>query len=412
MTNSIENKAIQKNCPNCGHDMPAEYRYCSFCGQKNSQSRIKLKDLLSDFFEGLFNLDNKIFKTLAAIWVPGKLTRLFFEGKRKCYTHPLRLYLFLSFVVFGFIGLSFNQSSRRARLDATLDTKAKLQHKKDLRLMDSLVAEIQTHSPSVNYGNGAEALMYLYALNPKDIVSKDSLEMELAQITIDTNLRINPMTRSELMILQNYEVSNDSFQLTKQRARQAFNKEIEADSLNVNFPWFQKYTGIYGSLAFTDLIEMPLDSLYVKYEAKKYLGKLYIAQSQKIVRNPANALFYILGGFSWIAILFIPFMALFHSLIYIRRKYYYVEHLVFVVHCTSLAFLLFIILIGLVYLGVSELVTLFFLIFPLYILFAMKRFYKQNWTKTIFKWLLGQNIALLLILGIAVLSFFLRMLLY
>lgn len=412
MTKSTENNTPIYQCPNCGHELVQGNNYCPSCGQKNSLSRIKLKDLLSDFFAGLFNLDNKIIKTLIAIWVPGKLTRLFFEGKRTGYTEPLRLYLFLSFVVFGIIGLIFNQSSTMDKLGDTLDTKARLRHKKDLLLLDSLVGKIHSRSHSVDFKNGAEALLYLYALRPKDSLATDTLAMELGDLTLDSDVSVTPFTRREQGILENYQQSNDSFNSTKQHARLVFEQETEADSLKINFDWIKKYSGIHSSLAMADLIEMPLDTLYQKYEAQNFFGRLYIAQSQKIVRNPANALFYILGGFSWIAILFIPFMAFFHSLIYIRRKYYYVEHLVFTVHCTSLAFLLFILIRAMIYVGGSELLNLLFLAYPIYILYAMKKYYGQGWAKTLIKWILGQNVAIMIILGIAVLSFLLRMVLY
>lgn len=89
----------------------------------------------------------------------------------------------------------------------------------------------------------------------------------------------------------------------------------------------------------------------------------------------------------------LPIFALFLKLLYIRRKhtYTYIEHLVFVFHTQTVFFILLI---------VSNLLSLFFqnientiintliLIFSVYLFIAMKVFYKQEYFKTIVKFLL------------------------
>lgn len=93
-------------CPNCEKEFSDEFHYCPHCGQKNKQQDLKLRDLLNDFIESSFNLDSKIFHTLRLlIFYPGKLTHLFFEGKRTSYIPPVRLYLIISLIYFTVLSL-------------------------------------------------------------------------------------------------------------------------------------------------------------------------------------------------------------------------------------------------------------------------------------------------------------------
>ncbi len=98
-------------------------------------------------------------------------------------------------------------------------------------------------------------------------------------------------------------------------------------------------------------------------------------------------------------------------LLYIRRDFYYVEHLIFSIHNTSLFFLT-IIPIALFDDYLHDSITgLLFLFVAIYLLFSMKRFYQQRWWKTIIKYVVATT-AYTLILSLAglvviLISFFL-----
>lgn len=75
----------------------------------------------------------------------------------------------------------------------------------------------------------------------------------------------------------------------------------------------------------------------------------------------------------------LPIFAIFLKLLYIRRLY--VEHIVFVLHLHSFAFLLA--TLGILIPGRWPMLLM--LVIPFYILWAMKRVYGQGWLRTIFK---------------------------
>lgn len=107
----------------------------------------------------------------------------------------------------------------------------------------------------------------------------------------------------------------------------------------------------------------------------------------------------------------LPIFTMSLKLFYVRRKFTYVEHLIFVFHTQTVFFLLLIILVTLNFFTHNVPIWLFIVLFLLYLYLAMKRFYGQGYFKTFAKFLLVNLVySILAIIGIsfvAVISFFL-----
>lgn len=113
-------------------------------------------------------------------------------------------------------------------------------------------------------------------------------------------------------------------------------------------------------------------------------------------------------------IFFVPLLALALKLLYIRRPFFYVDHLVFALHFQSFMFLVFVlarlanlVLLGKLYPGIFTYVGGFYLILPVYIIVAMRRVYGQSWTVTIAKSGLLGVLYMLLIQPVLLVTFFL-----
>lgn len=104
--------------------------------------------------------------------------------------------------------------------------------------------------------------------------------------------------------------------------------------------------------------------------------------------------------------IFLPFFTLFLRFYYIRRKYTYVDHLIFVFHIQTVFFMLFSILVLLQILDFKPSVGIFILLFLLYLIIAMKKFYQQSYIKTFLKFIL-LNISYLIVGIIGVVFVFL-----
>lgn len=86
-------------CRNCGSRL--EGPYCAVCGQKNIDLERPLQELIGEIARETFDLDGRAWLTVKTLFLrPGHLTKEFLAGKRRSYTPPLRLYLFISVTFF------------------------------------------------------------------------------------------------------------------------------------------------------------------------------------------------------------------------------------------------------------------------------------------------------------------------
>lgn len=91
-----------KDCLNCGIEVAG--RFCQQCGQENVEVKESFFQLLRHFVEDLTHFDGKLWKTVKLLlFKPGSLTKLYIEGKRASYIHPIRMYIFVSAVFFLFM---------------------------------------------------------------------------------------------------------------------------------------------------------------------------------------------------------------------------------------------------------------------------------------------------------------------
>lgn len=90
------------NCLNCGE--PVSKNFCPTCGQSVEDRRRSLLSLLGEFTSEFLSWDGRHLKTSAKLWSPGRLTQLFFEGKRASFVPPVRIYFVTSLLFFLFVG--------------------------------------------------------------------------------------------------------------------------------------------------------------------------------------------------------------------------------------------------------------------------------------------------------------------
>jgi len=89
----------EKNCLNCNTQLTG--RYCPVCGQENVEPRESLWHLLVHFFNDITHFDGKFFSTIKLLLTrPGFLSEEYMKGRRARYLNPIRMYLFISFLLF------------------------------------------------------------------------------------------------------------------------------------------------------------------------------------------------------------------------------------------------------------------------------------------------------------------------
>jgi hypothetical protein len=97
MSHSKERK--EKDCLNCSAYV--EGRFCTVCGQENVETAQSLGQMAQHFVYDIFHFDGKFFSTLGLLLSqPGQVATEYARGRKASYLDPIRMYLFISTVMF------------------------------------------------------------------------------------------------------------------------------------------------------------------------------------------------------------------------------------------------------------------------------------------------------------------------
>ena len=379
-------------CSNCRHSFE-NAEFCPKCGQKNTDGRISIKEFFSVVFQTVFNLESKLFQTIRDIFSPGKLTNEWFKGRHKPYFHPVRLFIVTALLLIAalspfisedipFMTDDYEEAKRetyRKEFVKEIDNYAVLylKDKKAKMVLDSLAKTLRDgrvnsgRKTMINYGN-KNGLPDFKDKSPEEIMAyyKDEFGNELADSIIN-------VIKSKRRLIQ------DSFQLIN----------LVGDVLNHN-------------ISNEDFLDLTPAQIADKYQIEGFFKRLHFRQRLRLQKSGKNLFPFVLGNSLWVALLMMPFLAIILKLLYIRRDYYYVEHLIFSFHAHSFAFILFAIIcifMKTVYLHPLIVVFGFFVLF-IYLYKSLRKVYKQGGLKTISKLLLANIVYLGLFLSFAMMG--------
>lgn len=344
-------------------------------------------------FQTVFNLESKLFQTIRDIFSPGKLTNEWFKGRHKPYFHPVRLFIVTALLLIAalspfisedipFMTDDYEEAKRetyRKEFVKEIDNYAVLylKDKKAKMVLDSLAKTLRDgrvnsgRKTMINYGN-KNGLPDFKDKSPEEIMAyyKDEFGNELADSIIN-------VIKSKRRLIQ------DSFQLIN----------LVGDVLNHN-------------ISNEDFLDLTPAQIADKYQIEGFFKRLHFRQRLRLQKSGKNLFPFVLGNSLWVALLMMPFLAIILKLLYIRRDYYYVEHLIFSFHAHSFAFILFAIIcifMKTVYLHPLIVVFGFFVLF-IYLYKSLRKVYKQGGLKTISKLLLANIVYLGLFLSFAMMG--------
>ena len=97
-------------CKNCESSFDASFDYCPHCGQEAADN-LTFGVLFSNTISNYFSVDARFFRSFIPLMTkPGVLARRFVDGKRLSYLHPAQFYLFISVVFFFLFSFSVRQA--------------------------------------------------------------------------------------------------------------------------------------------------------------------------------------------------------------------------------------------------------------------------------------------------------------
>ncbi len=316
---------------------------------------------MREIFNGFISWDSKFWTTLIPLLTkPGKVSKDFINGKRTRYTNPFQFYLTASVIFFLILGLS-----------------------KSIEKFQSLQ-------------NGSTKKQQTSVADINNSIKKE-VDIDSLKNTINENL-------------------NNSWPPIDSTKRKSIVDEIEKqakkDTLKNKTPNIIQFGGntrldkfISYQKEYPDMeIDDALDSL--KFEKtffnRFFYNRAQIANSFVNKKESREQFFNQALSYGSIALfVFLPIFTLFLKFFYIRRKYTYVEHLIFVFHTQTVFFMLLSIFFLLELFGLDPEVWIFTLLFVIYLFIAMKKFYDQGYFKTFLKFSL-LNFSYLFIASIGV----------
>ncbi|MCJ7468224.1 MAG: DUF3667 domain-containing protein [Maribacter sp.] len=309
-------------CKNCDKTIDASFEYCPYCGQETADN-LTFGVLFSNTIGNYFSIDARFFKSFFPLMLkPGVLARRFVDGKRHTYLHPAQFYLFIS-VIFFFI---FSFTVRKA---------------------DNQVSQA--------IKKGFEQQINLDSIR----VNKDSLGIAAAKKALKDNQKNIGMTDEELSKLDSVMVSDPksagiSFGQTKKNV----DSLITADAPQIEI----------------------LKAMGMKDDANAFTRRLY-AQMLKFYENRGGGIITAFYDTIPIAMfLLLPLFAVFLKIFYWRRGTY-AHHVVFTFYFFTFLFTAFCIMIVLnmiitIPTWIEFLVAFSFL---LYLMIALRNFYRSSW---------------------------------
>ncbi|TAK41726.1 MAG: DUF3667 domain-containing protein [Saprospiraceae bacterium] len=328
----------QDICRNCQTPLPPAAKFCPRCGQKNTDGRLTFGELLHEFSGSLLNLDLRIFRTLKALLFPGRLTVEYFKGRHIPYYHPVRLFLVAGALLIAITSIFINEN-QLSEINSIWETRKTrhVRHEEFLRL-DSLRGALRSQFPEPQVGVAFDTLLEQYAKG-EDLAGKDSIEIRYA-----------------------LQLGNAS-------------------------------DGRKGSdeVAIEDMMRMDEKGIADKYGIEGFWKRLIFMQNIRILKAADKLVFYLIGNVLWMMLIMMPMLAVLLKLLYIRRPFYYYEHLVFSFHTHAFVFLLISLTLLIDKYAGTAISPFAFFALPVYLVIAMKRFYGQGWLKTILKFLIAHT---------------------
>ncbi|MEH6746629.1 MAG: DUF3667 domain-containing protein [Maribacter arcticus] len=317
-----------EQCKNCEQTFDSSFEYCPHCGMEATDN-LTVGVLFSNTIENYFSIDARFFRSFLTLMIkPGVLARRFVDGKRLKYLHPAQFYLFIS-VVFFFI---FSFTVRKA---------------------DNEVSEV------IKKGMEQEINLDSIAVNA------DSLDITEARKALKKNQKIIGLSDEELVELDSVMTSDSG----KANISFGFERKLLDSLIAVGAPLNQK-----------------LEAMGMKEDTNAFRRKFY-TQMLKFYEQQGGGIIQVLYDTIPIAMfLLLPLFAVFLKIFYWKPATF-AHHLVFSFYFFTFMFTSFcvMLLVNKMWEIPIWIEVLFCFSFILYLVIALRNFYRSSWLGAFFK---------------------------
>jgi hypothetical protein len=362
------------HCENCG--APLTGRYCGQCGQPAIDYRRSIGHVFVDVLNEFLNWDSKFFATIGFLIVkPWRLTNEFLAGHRVRYVHPLRLYLLASILFF----FAATYGVKSVHIDTPKDLPPELKAKidEDLKKEDLTPDQRARVQRALDITDTSPEAVTKIA---KKIREKDAKRAAKGRPTASATPKSSPKTDAE--------AEKDA------EAPKEIDSKPEPESKSDDNPMLQ-----FGP-------DGPKNNLgrWLESRAKEKMGEHGTKMQLFVVT--------LISNLPYMMLCCIPLFALVLKILYVRKKIFYIDHLIYALHIHTFLYLAVMLIIGTT-LGLNHLIPSFawLPIALLWTTFAVQNFlsiryvYKQGWFFSLFKFFVG-GFAYLIVLCVALAATF------
>ncbi len=351
-------------CLNCKHPLDKSDRYCPRCSQINSTKRITILDLFAQFFDTIFSYDSKFRKTIwTLLCKPGKITLDYTKGKRLRYTNPFRFFLSLLFTYIIIINLTIDQNS--------IDETAKNSFSKSEEAINNIpkdsLQNYLTQLDTLNISDEQKFQQVFSIINTKSV--KDSIQQkEEALKKSKDSLRYH----NAKFYFDSLETSNSTVN--------------EIDLKQDVFTYAIKHGNHYS-------YESLLKDMQLPDTWKNNIAYKVAFNFDKLQQTPSRYVSFLINKLPFVIFFMIPILTFFIWLIYSKKRFYFMEHMVFCYQTLTvlvLSYIVYTILKETLFTSASWSGTMLFLMLTgnlFYLYKAMRKFYGQSRLKTFVKYL-------------------------
>ncbi|WP_157961069.1 DUF3667 domain-containing protein [Lutibacter citreus] len=343
-------------CLNCGMPLTGNENFCSNCGQKNSTKQLSFGIFINNLFSGFLSYDSRFWRTFVPLLSrPGKVSKDYIKGKRARFVNPFQLYLNVSIIFFLILGIS-NKIDSHGIVDNVAETSRSIDSLAQVNKVqiDSIISEVKTKA---------------IAESPQDSV-RTKIISNLGNIYKFYETRSDKPEKEYVYYIESETVENirpfkrmNDFHHFIKKHQNYSNVQI-LDSLGYEKTFWNKF------------YSQQVINVRKNYEELRKDGGT--AYKKKIISYISISLF-----------IFLPVFTLFLKLLFIRRKFSYMEHLIFVFNTQTVFFLILsIFLLCGIFIETNNVGWIFTLLFLFYLYKALRFFYEQSRIKTVIKLIL------------------------
>ena len=339
-----------EHCLNCEYPLVGDF--CARCGQKAHIHKDSFWHMIIHFVADYFHYDNKFWNTIKTLVMkPGQITLDYNAGKRARYLNPIQLYIFITTLFFIlFYGL----------------IPASTGH---------LNIKPETSSPQFTLTQDDTIRSY-------SLATTDSVNQESIKASSDDSI---PSQQGAYQLGK--EIGKNAAAILKdEQSVQQYDSTQNSLPPHKRSNWLVRW--------FQRKVIMARNASHNDANFQKHMTEKAFHSTPKI--------FFIL----------LPFFVFLMWLVYNKKRFLYVDHIVFSIHFHSFWFLMLICVILLTrYIPMPSIGLLLFMLFScgigIYLIIAMKRVYGSSWFATILKQMFLFTFYLIgfLVISIGVLAF-------